>query len=66
MSDAAFTEPHPDHAHPAPAPSEVPYPAIRVRHLWHRFGATDVVRYVTFDVGQGPNGVTYRPSERSP
>ncbi|HNT00162.1 MAG TPA: ABC transporter ATP-binding protein [Polyangiaceae bacterium] len=39
-----------------------PY-AIRVRHLWHRFGAFDVLRDVTFDVehGQifgfiGPNG----------
>ena len=38
-------------------------PAIRVRHLWHRFGGMDVVRDVTFDVGQGeifgfigPNG----------
>lgn len=41
--------------------SEVP--AIRVRHLWHRFGGQDVLRDVTFDVGQGeifgfigPNG----------
>ncbi len=38
-------------------------PAIRVRHLWHRFGAFDVLRDVSFDVGQGeifgfigPNG----------
>src|SRR3954471_8022787 len=38
-------------------------PAIRVRHLWHRFGSVDVLRDVTFDVGQGeifgfigPNG----------
>ena len=37
--------------------------AIRVRHLWHRFGAADVLRDVTFDVGHGeifgfigPNG----------
>ena len=41
---------------------ESPY-AIRVRHLWHRFGTFDVLRDVTFDVehGQifgfiGPNG----------
>jgi ABC-2 type transport system ATP-binding protein len=38
-------------------------PAIRVRHLWHRFGSIDVLRDVTFEVGQGeifgfigPNG----------
>ncbi len=36
---------------------------IRVRHLWHRFGAYDVLRDVSFDVGPGeifgfigPNG----------
>ena len=45
-------------ADPGPAP-----PTIRVRHLWHRFGNTDVLRDVTFDVGAGeifgfigPNG----------
>jgi ABC-2 type transport system ATP-binding protein len=45
-------------AAPGPAPS-----TIRVRHLWHRFGNTDVLRDVTFDVGPGeifgfigPNG----------
>jgi ABC-2 type transport system ATP-binding protein len=38
-------------------------PAIRVRHLWHRFAGMDVLRDVTFDVGAGeifgfigPNG----------
>jgi len=38
-------------------------PAIRVRHLWHRFGKLDVLRDVTFEVGHGeifgfigPNG----------
>jgi ABC-type multidrug transport system ATPase subunit/ABC-type transport system involved in multi-copper enzyme maturation permease subunit len=42
---------------------EPAYPAIRVRHLWHRFGALDVLSDVTFDVGHGeifgfigPNG----------
>jgi ABC-2 type transport system ATP-binding protein len=47
----------------APAPIEVPAPTIRVRHLWHRFGAIDVLRDVSFEVGPGeifgfigPNG----------
>jgi len=40
-----------------------PVPAIRVRHLWHRFGNFDVLRDVSFEVAQGeifgfigPNG----------
>jgi len=69
VSDApAPVDPAPDAAEPAPhglapAPGEPAYPAIRVRHLWHRFGSLDVVRDVTFDVGHGeifgfigPNG----------
>jgi ABC-2 type transport system ATP-binding protein len=40
-----------------------PAPAIRVRHLWHRYGSMDVLRDVDFEVGHGeifgfigPNG----------
>jgi ABC-2 type transport system ATP-binding protein len=47
----------------APRVRALPTPAIRVRHLWHRFGNLDVLRDVTFDVAQGeifgfigPNG----------
>ncbi len=46
-----------------PAPLVAPAPAIRVRHLWHRFGRFDVLRDVSFDVQHGeifgfigPNG----------
>jgi ABC-2 type transport system ATP-binding protein len=48
---------------PDPAVEAAPPPAIRVRHLWHRFGAFDVLRDVSFEVGRGeifgfigPNG----------
>ncbi|WP_394828415.1 ABC transporter ATP-binding protein [Pendulispora albinea] len=50
--------------HPAaPMVEAKPTPAIRVRHLWHRFGRFDVLRDVSFDVAHGeifgfigPNG----------
>jgi ABC-2 type transport system ATP-binding protein len=45
------------------SPKRDGYPAIRARHLWHRFGAKDVLQDVTFDVHHGeifgfigPNG----------
>ncbi|MCK6535490.1 MAG: ABC transporter ATP-binding protein [Polyangiaceae bacterium] len=47
----------------AAAPALVQAPAIRVRHLWHRYGAMDVLRDVSLEVGHGeifgfigPNG----------
>ncbi|WP_437853182.1 ATP-binding cassette domain-containing protein [Sorangium sp. So ce363] len=50
-------------APPSGAQIERPRPTIRVRHLSHRFGALDVLKDVTFDVGPGeifgfigPNG----------
>ncbi|WP_437525969.1 ABC transporter ATP-binding protein [Sorangium sp. So ce726] len=50
-------------APPSGAQIERPRPTIRVRHLSHRFGAFDVLKDVTFDVGPGeifgfigPNG----------
>jgi ABC-2 type transport system ATP-binding protein len=54
-----------DRVHPSEAPAAVvaQAPAIRVRHLWHRFGRFDVLRDVSFDVQHGeifgfigPNG----------
>ncbi|WP_437673413.1 ABC transporter ATP-binding protein [Sorangium sp. So ce131] len=57
MSAAPGVAPPPD------ARPERPPPTIRVRHLSHRFGALDVLKDVTFDVGPGeifgfigPNG----------
>ncbi|MEO8875465.1 MAG: ABC transporter ATP-binding protein [Polyangiaceae bacterium] len=59
-SNAPMTQ---SNAPPAANVVAAPPPAIRVRHLWHRFGRFEVLRDVTFDVGQGeifgfigPNG----------
>ena len=48
---------------PADPQQNEPRAAIRVRHVWHRFGPVPVLRDVTFDVGYGeifgfigPNG----------
>ncbi len=47
----------------APAARRAGAPAIRVRHLWHRFGSRDVLRDVNLELGHGeifgfigPNG----------
>jgi ABC-2 type transport system ATP-binding protein len=66
VSDAAMNDARPHiegGAAAAPRARPQPVPAIRVRHLWHRFGNLDVLRDVTFDVAQGeifgfigPNG----------
>jgi ABC-2 type transport system ATP-binding protein len=47
----------------SPAAEAAPRPAIRVRHLWHRFGRFEVLRDVSFEVHEGdifgfigPNG----------
>jgi ABC-2 type transport system ATP-binding protein len=49
--------------HMAEAPAVQSYPAIRCRHLWHRYGAKEVLHDVSFDVNRGeifgfigPNG----------
>ncbi len=61
MSEAAVNEAAAFGSSVVAAPAD--YPAIRVRHLWHRFGAFEVLRDVSFDVRQGeifgfigPNG----------
>ncbi len=48
---------------PGPSAGLIEPPAIRVRHLWHRYGSMDVLRDVSFEVGHGeifgfigPNG----------
>ncbi len=66
MSEVQITPDRPQFEGGAPAAPRaraLPTPAIRVRHLWHRFGNLDVLRDVTFDVAQGeifgfigPNG----------
>src|SRR4029079_6062690 len=59
-------------APPEPRPRGTSDAATRLRHLWHRFGAADVLRDVTFDVGPGeifgfigPNGAGQTPTIRA-
>jgi ABC-2 type transport system ATP-binding protein len=61
VSDGVMSAPN--EAAPAPVAAASETPAIRVRHLWHRFGRFDVLRDVSFEVGHGeifgfigPNG----------
>jgi ABC-2 type transport system ATP-binding protein len=63
VTNPAQQEPLPGGHSEAPAAEPAPAPAIRVRHLWHRFGRFDVLRDVSFDVNHGeifgfigPNG----------
>ncbi len=61
-----MTQPDPTPTSTGPALLAVPtrpHPAIRIRHLWHRYGTFDVVRDVSFEVQPGeifgfigPNG----------
>jgi len=62
MTQEAITPSTSPEAGAEPVPT-VDTPAIRIRHLWHRFADRDVLQDVTFEVGRGeifgfigPNG----------